>query len=630
MTDTFTNVSTGPGSTGQVVNPVVWGDPNAMFSTAEQLINLTEQYIGQLQAQSANLFAPVVTVNYPKLSAAPLPVTAPLPALQTVTWTVPTLPGPFTGLVDASDSIPGPFTVGPPQLQFPVPPTPFVGTIPAAPSIDLNFVFPPTLDIVLPQPPALLQLDTVTFNTIEIPDFDLLPPVLSLNAPSVTPYVEGTLFTSSLLQFLEDNLQDALTGSTGLPPAVEANLWGRASDREFKSQADALADLDRMEAMGFAFPPGVWLDARLKVQTETNYVRAGLSRDVMVKQAELMLDNLVKAREQATNLEGKLIDYANNVAQRAFEATKYATEAGISIYNAEVQAYAASLQGFTAQVEAYKARIFGIQAQIEELKAQIAFEQTKAEINTAIVSQYKTEVEAQEALVDIYKAQLSAVELMANIQKIKVDVFGAQIQAFTGQVNAYTAQIDGYKSLVATQGVIENVYKDQVDAYSAEVNAGVAKVNAQVAVFKAQVDGYTANLEGYKAAIEGMVGQADAASKYNEAAAAVYRAEVEAIGSYNGTLTAQWQAVINEQIAITQVAESQAKANGDLYIAARGLSLDATKVGAQVAAQIGSAAVGAIHWANNSSWSLSGASNVNTTNETIQSTAKNTNINESV
>ena len=202
------------------------------------------------------------------------------------------------------------------------------------------------------------------------------------------------------------------------------------------------------------------------------------------------------------------------------------------------------------------------------------------------------------------------------MEKIKVDVFNAQIQAFLGQVNAYAADVEAYKATIQAQATVQEAYKTSVEAYTAEVNAGVAEANVLIEELKAQVETYTAQLDGYKAAITGMVGQAQAASLYNTAEADVYRASVAAITSFNQVLVAEWQAVVNEQLQVTQIGVAAAKANGDLYIAARGLALDASKVGAQVTAQLGAAALGAIHWANTASVSLS-ASNSDNTNTNI-------------
>jgi hypothetical protein len=610
-------------------NPQNWGDPNKMFDLSQSLIAQTETYVTALEAAAGQLVAPVINPNFPTVATAPTPAVVQAPNLIDVTWTVPDEPGPFTGVLEIGNLLPGPFAGTPHTLVFPTAPTAFSGSSPDTPTVDLSFTYP-DVEVTLPTPPSLLTLDTVNFPDLDIPSFNATVPQLVAVAPSPFSYSEGQFYTSSLLGALQASLTDALTNGTwtGLPPLAEEGLWNRAREREYRQQADAIAELDRMETMGFAFPPGVYIDARIKIQTETAWTIAGLSRDIMVKQAELILENTVKARENATQIESKLIDYYNQVLERSFNAAKFATESSISIYNSTVEAYKASLDGYRVEALVYETQIKGILAQVDVLKAQIAFEQVKSEINTALVSQYKTEVEAAMAIVDIYKLQVEIIQTRANVEKIKVDIFGAQIQAFVGQINAYTAQVEGYKAGISAQGMLETVYKTQVDAYSAEVNAGVAEVNAIIAAFRGQIEAYTAQLEGYKAAITGMVGQAQAASLYNTAEADVYRSATAAITSYNGTLTAQWQAVMNEQVQIAQIGIAAAKSNGDLYIAERGLSLDASKVGAQVVAQLGAASLGAIHWANNSSWASS--ENISIQNSAQNSSSTNENDNSTV
>jgi len=584
--------------------PNVWGDANAMFTLSQNLVNQTEEFVAELEG--IKFTAPVVQPNFPVLAAAPAPLTAAEPDLIDVTWQVPAEPAPFEGSLNVQGVLPGPFTGQAPSLVFPTAPTPFSTPPPQSPAIDLNFTYP-TIDITLPTPPTLLTLDTIQFSPLNIPTFNVSVPTLTAVAPNIQRYIEGATFTSTLLTSLENDLNDAITNGTniGLPGPVETALWDRAREREYRQQADALVDLERMEAMGFAFPPGVYTDARIKIATETSNAIAGLSREIMIKQAETMLANIIKAREDATQLEGKLIDYANNIAQRAFESARYVTEASVAIYNAQIKSYEASLEGYRTMAMVYDTQIKGIQAQVELLNAEIRFEQTKAQINTALIAQYESQVRAASLIVEIYKTEVQTIQIEAEIEKIKIDAFAAQIQAFVGQINAYTATVEAYKATVETQVVIENAYKISVDAYAAEVNAGVAEANALIAQFDGQVRAYQAQLDGYKAAIQGMVGQAQAASLYNTAEADVYRSATNAISSYNGTVTAQWQAVINEQTQIAQIGVAAAEANGKLYIAAEGLVVEAARAGAQVMAQLGSAALGAIHWATTSSWSSS-------------------------
>jgi hypothetical protein len=595
------------------VIPSEYGDPNAMFALSQDLINQTENYVNTIIGSTANLIPPRIDPIFPTVTTPPVPAQAAPPNLIAVAWNVPNQPNPFSEILNINNLLPGPFGGEPPSLRFPPAPNPFSALTPAPPVTNLNFTYP-ALSVALPSPPQLYTLDTVSFDVAAIPAFDATVPALTIQAPNLIPYVEGQMYTSALLTSVQDSLQDTIDNGTNLilPQEIERGIWERARDKEYRQTADNLMELDRMEVMGFAFPSGVWLDARLKLVTELGYTTATLNRDAAIEQTKLAVTNLNAAREQAVNLEKAFIDYANSVAQRQLEAAKYLTEASISIYNAQVESYKASLEGYRVQAMVYETQIKGILAQVEVIKAEIEYEQVKAQINTALVEQYKAMISAAEISVNIYNAQLHAIEIQAQVEKIKVDIFGAQIQAYVGQVNAYTGQVEAYKAEVEAQGVIEQVYKTQVDAYVATVQAGVAEVNALVEKYKADVAAYTAQLEGFKASLEAMVEQARAASLYNQASASVYASLSQALSSYNEVLTKQWEAVLNEQMQVAQIGVSAAQAQGQMYIATEGLILDASKVGAQVMSQLGAASLGAIHWANNWSVSIGQSGNFNT------------------
>lgn len=587
-------------------NNPVWGDPKQAKDIASQMLNTVTGYVNTLNNLAGNLFPPQITPSFPTINALPAQLTATAPTLATVAWNVPAQPAAFTGSLNVSPYLPGQFQGTPPTLNFGSAPAPFSGTVPAAPSLDFNFTYPNTA-VALPNAPPLLSLNPVVFSPLALPTFTGTTPQMTLSTPSILPYVEGSGFTSSLLTTIENDLAAVYADDsyTGLTAGTQKAMWDAAREREYRQQADALAALDRdMEALGYQLPHGVYTDARFKIYTETTYSIQGLSRDIMVKQAEMRLENVVKARELAVQLESTLIGYANNQAQRAFEAAKYATEAQIEIYNAQVKIYEVQIEAYKAQIEAYNAQLHQIEIYVEQLKAQIAFEQTKAEINTAIVNQYKTEVDAALAVIQVYDLQVKIIQTQADIQKTKVEAYGSQIQAFVGTVNAYTAQIEAYKANIEAQGAIEGVYKTQVDVYAAEVQAGVGIADALVRQYEGQIKAYEAQLEGYKANLQAMVEQARAAQEYNTSAVEAFKGNVASVTAYNQVLTSQWEAVINEQEKITEVAVKAAEANGQLYIAAKQLSIDAAKTGAQTAAQLGAAALNAISFHNTSSWSL--------------------------
>ena len=609
-----------------------YGDPNAMFGLSRSMILIAEAYLGQLGSAASSLVPPVINPSFPTIGASPKPVTATMPDLMKVTWTTPSSPGPFSGTLNTDGLLPGPFQGTAPTLDFGSPPDPFSGVLPPAPAVDLNFKYP-TPSVVLPSVPTLLSLDTILLPTVVIPTFSASIPTLSAVVPGIKSYIEAPMYTSALLTQAQTDLQRALSDGTwtGLPAAAEGGLWDRGSEREFRAQADALADLDRMEALGYAFPPGVWLDARLKIQTETDNTRTALSREIMIKQAEMTLDNIIKARSEAVLLEGKLIDYANQMAQRTLEACKYVTEAGVQIYNAAVEGYKASLEGYKTQAVVYEAQIRGLEATVHVYQAEIEFEKTKAEINTALVSQYTAEVNAALATLKITELQVEIIKTQAEVEKIKVEVFGSEVQAFAGSVNAYSAQINAYKTQVESQGVIEGVFKTQAEVYGTMVQSGATAINAKVADYKGRIDAYVTQIELYKSQIQSMIGQAQSANFYNTAQSEVFRSEVSALSSYNEVLTKQWQAAISEGTNIAQVAVKAAEANGQLYVSSRSLALDASKVGAQVTAQLGAASLNAIHWS--SSVSQSASQSTSTSYSTSTSDAKSqsfSNVTESI
>lgn len=600
-----------------------WGDASQMFTLSQTLIQETGAFVTALEDAAANIFPPVINPSFPSINTPPVPIEATPPDIEVVSWAVPTEPAAFLNTLNVTNIMPGPFAGVSPTLVFGAQPAAFAGVEPTAPNVDTNFIYPTVIPPTLPTAPTLMTLDTVNFNPLVIPTFDIDVPTLVLSPPSVFNYSERAFYTSNELTVLEDSLTSAMTDGTdtGLSPAVLAQQWDAMRERGYRQQADTLAALDRdFEVLGYALPPGSYFDARMKVYTETNYTLESQNREIAIKNAEMHLDNVMKSREMAVNLEGKLIEYYNQISQRSFDAAKYTVESAVTIYNAQVEMYGKQLDGYRTQSMVYETQLKGVQAQIDYYNAQIAFEKTKADIDVALVQAYKTEVDAALAYLQVYQVQVDIIKTEAEVEKLKIDLFNGQIQAFVGQVNAYTAQIEAYKTNVEAQGTIEQVYKTEVDAYAAEVNAATSVINAQVAEYRAQIEAYTAQIEGYKAALQAMVEQARAASLYNQSEVAVYEGEVRANSAYNEALISEWKAIVDTNERVAEVAIKAAEANGQLYISARQLSLDAAKVGAQVMAQLGAAALNAIHWSNTSNWSLSSSGSVSTSVSTSTST----------
>lgn len=597
-------------TTGSPIITNLFGDPAQVAAYAAEMIDDTQDYVRDLRLVTQDLVPPVIDPNFPEPDAAPAPITTSPPSMQAVVWTAPAPPASFSRALDIGSFLPAPFDDDPPSLIFPGAPDSFGEAIPAAPGIDTTYVMP-DLTVSLPAAPSLLSLTTYAFGGVTVPTFTEEAPTLTLVAPSVREYTPGAAYTSGLLSAVQAELQDRIVnGGTGLNPDVEQAIWDRAREREARANAVALADLERMETLGYTFPPGVYVDARLKIATETAYTAAGLSRDIAIKQAELEMQNVVQALQQATTLEGTLINYANAVEQRLFDSAKYATEAGIAIYNAGVQAYIAYVDTYKAKVAAYEAQIRGELAKVEAYRAQIAAEEAKAQINTALVQQYRVQADVALSAIEIFKAQVGAIQARADIEKLKVMIFGEQVRAYSAQVNAYTAGVEGYRASIQAEGVKQEAYRTSVQAYTAQVEAGVKQADAKIEEFKALLGEKTQQWDAYRAAYAAEAERARAITATNSTATEAYRATIAGTSAYNELLTKQWQVSLDQAQRVAEIGVAAAKTNAELYMTTRSLALDAAKVGASVSAQLGAAALNAVHWSQSYSGSQSESSSL--------------------
>lgn len=598
-----------------------FGDPGQMYAYATGRTNDTQQYILALGTAASQLTPPIINPVFPAAPTAPAVATASPPDVQSIIWTAPGIPTAFSGTLNIDQYMPAPFDNNPPVLSFPAAPTGFTDAAPVSPPVNIDYVYP-DLNVSLPAAPSLLSLNIQPFAGINMPSIDTTIPELTAVAPSVIQYQPGSMYTSSLLLSLESTLQDRFeNGGTGLPPEIETAIWDRGREREYRQSAAAIAELERMESLGYAFPPGVYIDARLKIQTEMGYVIAGYNREVAIEQAKLEQSNILKALDTATALEGSLIVYNNNVEQRAFESARFATQAGIEIYNGQVRAYSAIVDAYKTKVQIYEAQIRAEIAKVEAYKTEIAAEQAKATINTALVEQYKVQANIALSAIQIYEAQIKAIQTKAEIEKIKVQIFGEQVRGYTARIGAYTAQVEGFRASIQAEGAKQEAYKSQVQAYGATVEAATKQVEAKIREFEGLLKQKEQEWEGYKATASAESSRAKAIADSNASAAEVYKSTVQGLASYNETLTKQWQVTYDQAQRTVDIGVSAAKANAELYTTTRSLALDAAKVGAQVNAQLGAAALNAINWSSSVSTGTSNSTSTstNTTNSTSRS-----------
>lgn len=585
--------------------PIYLGNPTGISAYADQQTDAANVFLLRLGDAVANLQPPSITPEFPTGPDAPPQLTVDAPTLQTVVWTSPTAPPAFTETIDIGAVMPDPFDDEPPVLSFAAAPTPFTEAAPDAPGINLVFE-DPELTVNLPAPPSLLSISVHQFGGITMPDAPDDVDEISVVEPSIREYTPGAEYTSALLTATQVKLEDIISnGATGLNPDAENAIWDRGREREARAAREAIDKLDQMEAMGFVLPPGAYVDARLKIITETDYAERGLSREIIIKQAELTYQALKDALPAATNLEAQLINYSNSVEQRMFESTKYATEAGIAIYNAKVEAYRAFVQAYTAKIQAYEAQVRAQIALVEVYKAEVEAEQAKAQVNIAMVQSYTAQITAALSAVDIYKARIEGIRIKAEIEKMKIETFGEQVRAYAAKINAFTAQVEGYRAGLEAEGVKQRVYQSQVEAFAARVTAAAKDAEVRISAYRGRIEANIAQWEGYKSAWQGEAAHAQAIGAYNQSLTGEYESQVRAVVSFNEVLSKQWQVALEQAQRTAEIGVSAAKANAELYVTTRSLAVEAAKVGAQVSSQLGAAALNAINWSSSTSTSTS-------------------------
>lgn len=599
----------------------------SVLAYAQGRVNTVDQYVVDMKNAVLELVAPVINPEFPTGGVAPAIETPTAPEFTQPVWVAPAMPAAFTEVLDLSDLQVEPFDESPPELLYGAPPAAPNLDLPEAPAVNLEFE-DPTLVVNLPAPPSLLSISVSPFGGLNMPTFDAAEPTLNLVEPSIREYTPGSMYTSDLLTTLQFKLEEAITtGGTGLGQDAETAIWERGSEREFRSADDAIRGLEQMEGLGFMLPPGAYVDARLRILTETDAARKGHSREVMIESARLELQNVQNSLQQATQLEGQLMTYTNAVEQRIFEATRYATEAGVAIYNAKVQAYGQMVEVYKTKVDVYRARIQAELAKVEVYKAQIDAEQAKAQVNTALVAQYTAQVQAALSSVEIYKARIAGIQAKADIEKTKVEVYGEQVRGYTAQINAYTAQVEGFRATLGAETAKQDAYKTRVQAFAAQVDAVARQSDARIAAYRGRIEAKSAQFDAYRAAVSGESARIQGQAQTNGAIADAYRAEVSAVGAYNDVLTRQWQATLDQNQRTAEIGINTAKANAELYITTRSLALDASKTGATVASQVGAAAINALNYS--ASMSSSDSYGASTSFSTSQSTSNSASVSNS-
>lgn len=495
------------------------------------------------------------------------------------------------------------FDVSRPSILLPEPPSSERPAVPGnAPDVHFRDI-PDARAITLPDVPVLQALvipDAPPATLIPlyedvIVDGDLLRPTheFEYNEP---PY------DSELLTRLRAKLADDLAnGGYGIEVMDELALWERARERELRNAEAQILEASRQAAArGFMMPPGA-LNAQIAKAQQTALEKGSeISRDIMVKRADMYVENRKFVIDQVRQLEDMAWKYWSFAQERALNAAKYSVEFAINIYNALVSKYNADVQLANVNATVYAAKLRAALAHIEEYKTRVEAVGVAAAAQKSTVDLYEAQVNAAMVTAQLYKTELEAVQVVSEIERIKLEAFKLRVDAYSAEVGArvseaqvYRALVDGEKTKVDIYAADATVYAEKVRAYSAQVQAQEIATRTQLASLEASIDVYKAKIDRYRADAD--VFGSKVRAEADKAGVQMKRYEIQAdtnVKSAQLSVEAQ-KANANIAIAAAQVESSHIIGEANALIAHSNMATGAAAAGLKVFGDIGAAFAGA-------------------------------------
>lgn len=549
----------------------------------------TDAVNGFQEALNASIYAPpTISVQWQTLAAPNLPPIPDLPELPEIDLQVP------TGEPAALDATIGnvqidDFDIAMPELNFPSAPALTIGQAPVLPEVR-DVAIPDAPTIVLPDAPAFLALQTHTFGGINLHEdwLDKLDdiPTLSILQPAPFAYSPGARYASQLLDNLKAQLNARIQGGTGLAPAVEQAIWGRALDRETVVALAREQEVMRSaEALGFPLPSGVLAGQLQDARREYHDKLSGLSRDIAIKQAELEQANLQQATQLALQLESTLLEDTYKLEVLAIDAAKAAADNAIAAHNAAIEHFKALLAGYQAYASAYETVIRAELNKVEVFKALLSAEQTKADINKSLVERYKAEIDGSMAAVQIYQARIGAAKTLVELEGTRIQAGAEQVKAFVATVNAETAKADMYRAAVGAEGTKVEAFRALTGAYAAKAGAQAEKARVEIAKLGARVQAKGLEWDGWKARLSAASAEVEAAARKSSVIVDGYRIGASAAEAQAGAVSRIWESNIKQYEAGTNITFQAAKINNDAVIHTNDARMEAAKVGLTTSSQ---------------------------------------------
>jgi hypothetical protein len=381
-------------------------------------------------------------------------------------------------------------------LSIPDPPTLNLPAEPTEPGVETDFDLPDAPVPAYGGAPDLVEFNLPVYVAPTLPLFDDEAPTFATLPPSPFIQWQEPVYTSTIKDAVSAVIQTMLAGGTGLTDETVLAMWERARVREDVGARTAIQQAEQQwAAKGFSLPGGP-VTAIIMAATEAAAQRSNeLSREQMIKEADLEQQNRQFAVEKALGFETIFTGVFLQVVERNFQIAKFAVETQIQIYNMEIASFTARGQVFAMKIELFKAKLEEAFALIKAFEAQVAAERAKGELNQQKLAAFTARVQAFNSQVEAFKGLVAAATMRAELEKNKIEVFKGQVDASVAQVNGQRAVFEAYGARVSAESAKANLEQANAHAYSAKVQGIAAKAEISIKRADAQIQNSRMKLE---------------------------------------------------------------------------------------------------------------------------------------
>lgn len=221
------------------------------------------------------------------------------------------------------------------------------------------------------------------------------------------------------LEQAEQWICDTLTsGGTGINAAVEAQIWERDRNRVLR-EASRVEDelLVGWSSKGYPLPPGALVYAAYRVNADAQDKISQFSRDVAIKQAEIEIENVRFAVQQAISLRVSAVQAASAYIAALAKAADLGVQFSQQSANAQSELINAATNYYRARVAVEE-----IKYNVKAKNADLRLATQKADVEAALqrVSNVSGAAsQAARAAGDVAAAALNALHSQATLSSIE-------------------------------------------------------------------------------------------------------------------------------------------------------------------------------------------------------------------